>query len=137
MDMPEQSGTELVLKQQQPPTNDDPYHTSLQVVKRELVFKRRHDQVVKTFAKRGRRDSNGEEIGGYEFDQVSDGDENGELDGAQLRQAERATAACPKAVTRIGDVIERICALDNLCMPDSAPKRMPPPSPQQAGKREL
>ena len=26
LDMPEQSGTELVLKQQQPFTNDEPYH---------------------------------------------------------------------------------------------------------------
>ncbi len=134
MDMPEQSGTELVLEQQQPPTNDEPYHTSLQVVKRELQFKRRHDRVAKTLAKRGRRDSNGEEIGGDEYDQVPDGDENGELDGAQLRQAERAAAARPGAATRIGDVIERICARDNLRMPDSPPKRMPPPSPQRAGK---
>ena len=80
MDMPEQSGTELVLEQQQPPTNDEPYHTSLQVVKRELQFNRRHDRVAKTLAKRGRRDSNGEEIKGDEYDQVPDGDENGELD---------------------------------------------------------
>ena len=60
IDMPERSGAELVLEQQQPPTNDEPYHTSLQVVKRELQFKRRHDRVAKTLAKRGRRDSNGE-----------------------------------------------------------------------------
>ena len=56
MDMPEQSGIELVLEQQQPPTNDEPYYTSLQVVKRELQFKRRHERVAKTLAKRGRRD---------------------------------------------------------------------------------
>ena len=53
MDMPEQSGTERVLDQQQPPTNDEPYHKSLQVVKRELQFKRTNDRVAKTFAKRG------------------------------------------------------------------------------------
>ena len=134
MDMPEQSSTELVLDQQQPPTNDEPYHTSLQVVKRELQFKRRHDRVAKTLAKRGRRDSNGEEIGNDEYDQVLDGDENGKLDGAKLRQAERAAVARPGAATRIGNVIERICARDNLCMPDSPPKRMPPTSLQRAGK---
>ena len=42
IDMLEQSGTELVLEQQQPTHNTDsnesPYHTSLQVVKRELQF---------------------------------------------------------------------------------------------------
>ena len=75
------------------------------MVKRELQFKRRHDRVAKTLAKRGRRDSNGEEIRGDEYDQVPDGDKNGELDGAQLRQAERAAAARPGAATRIGDVI--------------------------------
>ena len=85
MDMPEQSGTELVLQQQQPPSNDEPYHTSLQVVKCGLQFKRRHDRVAKTLAKRNRRESNGEEIGGEEYDQVPHGDENGQLDGAQLR----------------------------------------------------
>ena len=82
MDMPEQSGTELVLEQQLPPTNNEPYHTSLQMVKSELQLKRRHDRVANTLAKQGRRDSNGEEIGGDEYDQVPNGDENGELDGA-------------------------------------------------------
>ena len=124
MDMPEQSGTELVLEQQQPPTNDEPYHTSLQMVKRELQFNRIHDRVCKTLAKRGRRDSNGEKIGGQEYDQVPDDNDNDELDGAQLRLAERAAAARPGAATRIGDVIGRICARDNLRLPDSPPKRI-------------
>ena len=65
---------------------------------------------------------------------MPDGDENGELDGAQLRQVERAVAARPGAATRIEDVIEQICDRDNLCMPDSPPKPMPPPSPQRVGK---
>ena len=99
-----------------------------------MQLKRRHDQVAKTLAKRGRRDFNGEEIGGDEYDQVPDGDENGELEGAQLRQAERAAAARSGAATRIGDVIERISGHDNLCMPKSPPKRIPPPNPQQASK---
>ena len=137
-DMPQQSGTELVVEQQQPsdkPEPDpDPYNTSLLTVNRELWFKRKHDRVAKALAKRCRRDSNGDEVGGDEFEQVPDGDENGDLGGAQLRQAELAAAARPGAATRIGDVIERICARDNLRMPDSPPKRMPPPSPQRAGK---
>ena len=32
MDMPEQSGTKLVLEQQQPATNEEPYHPSLKVI---------------------------------------------------------------------------------------------------------
>jgi hypothetical protein len=68
---------------------------------------------------------------------VPDGDENGELDGAQLQRAERAAAARPGAAIRVGDVIERIIARQNLRMPDSPPKRLPmllpQPSPQRAG----
>ena len=104
------------------------------MVKRELQFKRRCNWVAKTLAKRGRRDSHGEEIGGEEYEQIPDCDENGELDGAQLRQAERANAARPGAATGIGDVIEQICACDKLRMPDFPPKRLPLPSPQRAGK---
>ena len=137
-DMPDQAGSKMVIKQRQPrpDTNqvDEPYHTTIEVVKRELRFKRNHERVVKTVAKRARRDSTGEEIGGDEYEQVSEGDENGELNDAQLRQAERATANRPGAAIRIGDAIERICARENLQMPDSPPKRMPPPSPQRAGK---
>ena len=124
-DMPEQAGSEMVIEQRQPrpDTNpvDEPYHTTLEVVKRELRFKRNHERVVRTVAKRARRDSNGEEIGGDEYDQVPEGDENGELNDAQLRQAERAAANRPGAAIRIGDAIERICARDNLHMPDSPP----------------
>ena len=50
MDMPEQSGTELVVEQQQPreePVPDpNPYHTSLETVNRELWFKRKHERVA-------------------------------------------------------------------------------------------
>ena len=65
---------------------------------------------------------------------MPDGDENNELGGAQLRQAERAAAARPGAAVRIGNVNERICASHNLRMPDFTPKRVPPPpSLQRAG----
>ena len=137
-DMPEQAGSNMVIEQRQPrhDTNqvDEPYYTTLEVVKRELRFKRNHERVVKTDAKRIRRDSTGEEIEGDEYEQVPEGDENGELKDAQLHQAERATANRPGAAIRIGDAIERICACENLQLPDSPHKRMPPPSPQQAGK---
>ena len=137
-DIPEQAGSEMVIEQRQPrpDTNqvDEPYHTTLEVVKRELRFKRNHERVVRTVATRTPRDSTGEEIEGDEYEQVPEGDENGELNDAQLRQAERATANRPGAAIWIGDVIERIFARDNLQMPDSPPKRMRPPSPQRAGK---
>ena len=126
MEMPEQSGIKRVVEQQQPrqePEPDpEPYNTSLLTVNSELRFKRQHDLVAKTLAKRGRRDSNGEEINGDELEQVPDGDENGELGDAQLRQAQRVAAARLEAATQIRDVIERICACDNLRMPDSPPK---------------
>ena len=65
---------------------------------------------------------------------MPEGDENGYLNGVQLWQAKRAAADRPGAAIRIGDAIERICARENLQMPDSPPKRMPPPSPQRAGE---
>ena len=136
-DMTEQARSKMVIEQRQPPpdTNqvEEPYHTTLEVVKRELRFKRNHERVVRTVAKQARRDSTGEEIKGYEYEQVPEGDENGELNDAQLRQAERATANPPGAAIWIGDAIERICARENLQMPGSPFKLMPPPSLQRAG----
>ena len=99
-----------------------------------MRFKRNHEQVFKTVAKRARRDSTGEEIGGDEYEQVPEKNENGELNDAQHRQAQRATVDRPGAAIRIKDAIERICARENLQMPDSPPKRMPQTSPQRAGK---
>jgi len=141
MDMPERSGSELVIEQRQPPpihdAIPDPHQTTLLVVNRELRFKRKNARVAKLLSKRNRRDSNGDEIGGDDFEQVPDGDENGELDGAQLQRAERAAAARPGAAIRMGDVIERIIAANHLRMPNSPPKRLPmllpQPNPQSAG----
>ena len=137
-DIPEQAGSEMVIEQRQPRPDtdhvDEPYHTTLDVVKREFRFKRNHERVVRTVAKRARCDSNGEEIGKDEYEQVPEGDENGELNDAQLRQAERAVAERPGAAIRIGNAIERICASENLQIADSPPKRMPTPSPQRSSK---
>ena len=72
VDMPDRPGTELVIEQRQPRQEakspkkpeevEEPYHTSLLVVKRELRYKRRHARVEKTLAKRSRRNSNKEDI---------------------------------------------------------------------------
>ena len=134
MDIHVQSGTEVVVEQQQPLTNVKPYHASLCVVKRKFQFKRRHDRVAKTLAKQSRGDSIDKKIESDEYDQVPHGSENGELDGAQLCQTESAAAARPKVATNIKDVIERIVASDNLSMPNSPPKRMPLLSQQRDGK---
>ena len=114
VDMPKQAGAEIVIEQLllRSDTNqvDEPYHTTLEVVKRELRFKRNHERVVKTVAKQARRDTTGEEIKGDEYEQVAEKNENGELNDAQLRQVERVTANRLGAAIWIGDAIERICA---------------------------
>ena len=52
--------------------------------------------------------------------------------------AERVAAARPDGVIRMGVVIERIIACDNLEPPVSPPARMPaPPTPQRAGPSGL
>ena len=83
-------------------------------MKRKLQFKRNHEQVVRTVAKRARRDTTGEEIKGDEYEHVPEGNENNELNDDQLRQAERATTNRPGAAIRIEDAIEQICARENL-----------------------
>ena len=66
------------------------------------------------------------------------GDADGELHGDQLLMAERVAAARPGGAIRMGDVIERIIARDNLEGQNSPPARMPaPPPPQRAGSSEL
>ena len=71
-------------------------------------------------------------------EELPDGDADGELHGDQLLVAERVAAARPGGAIRMGDVIERIIARDNLERPISPPARMPePPTPQRAGPSEL
>ena len=65
-------------------------------------------------------------------------DDEAEVQGDDLIQAQRAAAARPPPSVRINTVIERICARDHLERPSSPPLRMPPPpSPQRAGKVAL
>ena len=69
-----------------------------------------------------------------EEEELPDGDADGELHGDQLLVAEQVAAARPGGDIRMGDVIERIIARDNLTRPVSPPVRMPtPPTPQRAG----
>ena len=70
--------------------------------------------------------------------ELFDGDADGELHGYQLLVAERVAAARPGAAIRMGDVIERIIARDNLARPVSPPARMrAPTTPQRAGPSGL
>ena len=71
-------------------------------------------------------------------EELPDGDADGELHGDQLLMAERVAASRPGAAIRMGEVIERIIARDNLERPVSPPARMPaPPTPQRAGPSGL
>ena len=66
-------------------------------------------------------------------EELPDGDADGELHGDQILMAERVAAARPGGAIRIGEIIERIIARDNLERPNSPPARMPaPPPPQRA-----
>ena len=67
-------------------------------------------------------------------EELPDGDTDGELHGDQFLVAERVAAARPRGAIRMGDVIERVIARDNLEQPVRLPARMPTPSmPQRAG----
>ena len=66
-------------------------------------------------------------------EELPDGDSEGELHGEKLLVAERVAAVRLGGAIRMGDVIERIFARDNLARPVSLPGRMlPPPTPQRA-----
>ena len=60
------------------------------------------------------------------LDNINNGDSDGKLHGNQLLVAEREAAARPGGAIKMGDVIERIIARDNLERPVSPPARMPP-----------
>ena len=71
-------------------------------------------------------------------EELPDGDADGELHGDQLLMAERVAAARPNGAIRMGKVIERIIARDNLERPDSPLAWMlAPPTPQRAGPSKL
>ena len=92
-------------------------------------FARRHDRITRRL----------ELAGVIEMEEeLPDGDADGELHGDQLLMAERVAAARPGGAIRMGDVIERIIARDNLERPVSPPARMlAPPTQQRAGPSGL
>lgn len=106
--------------------------TELRVAKREERFRKKHARVVAKVTKRGRRDSNGDSIEDNGLDEIPDGDQEGELRGADLERAERAAAARPGARGRLDNVIDLIARMNNVQVPPSPPPRMPPPE-QRAG----
>ena len=67
--------------------------------------------------------------------EASSEEEEAELHGADLANAEQAAAARPGAAIRIQDAIERLLARHNLPRPVSPPPRLPPhiANPQGAG----
>ena len=72
------------------------------------------------------------------MEELPDGDADTELHGDQLLVAERVAAARPGGAIRMGDVIERIIARDNLDRPILPPALIPaPPTPQLAGPSGL
>ena len=95
----------------------------------EKRFARKHVRVTKRL----------EHAGAMEMEEeLPDGDADGEVHGDQLLMAERVASARPDGAIRMGDVIERIIARDNLKQPVSPPARMPaPPTQHRAGPSGL
>ena len=92
-------------------------------------FARRHARVTRHL----------ELAGAIEMEEeLPDGDADGELHGDQLLMAERVAAARPGGAIRMGEVIERIIARDNLERQNSSFARMPASTPpQRAGPSGL
>ena len=92
----------------------------------EKRFNRRHARVIRRL----------ELVGALEINEnLPDGYVDGELQGDELLITERVIAAPPCGAIRMGEVIERIIACDNLERPVATPVRMPaPPTQQRAGR---
>ena len=96
---------------------------------REERFGRRHARVTRRLKHAGANEVE---------EELLDGDAEGELHGDQLLVAERVAAARQGGAIRMGEVIERIIARDNLDRPVSPPDRMPEtPTMQRAGPSGL
>ena len=90
-------------------------------------FARRHARVTRRLELAGAMDMQ---------EELTYGDANGELHGEQLLVAEQVAAARPGGAIRMGDVIERIIACDNLERPISPPSRMPA-TPRRNGQGQV
>ena len=102
----------------------------------ELIIRHPEERVARRHARVTRRFKL---AGAIEMEEeLTDGDADGQLHGDQLLMAERVAAARPGGAIRMGEVIERIIARDNLEGPNSSPVRIPaPPPPQRAGPNGL
>jgi hypothetical protein len=96
--------------EEQPEAGND-LHVVTREERNEARLQRKHQLAVKMATKQNRENS-------------SDEDE-AEVQGDDLVVAQRAAAARPGTSVRINDVIERICARNNLERPMSPPPRMP------------
>ena len=82
----------------------------------ELIIRHREER----FARRRARVTRRLELAGameMEEEELPEGDADSELHGNQLLVAERVAAARPGGAIRMGDVIKRIIARDNLARP--------------------
>ena len=102
----------------------------------ELIIRHHEERLARRHARVTKRL---ELAGAMEMEEeLPNGDADGELHGDQLLIAERVSAARPGGAIRMGDVIERIIARDNLQRPNSPPARMLAPfTPQRAGTSGL
>ena len=97
----------------------------------ELIFRDPEERFARRHARVNRRLELAGQINMEE--ELPDGDADGELHCDQLIVAERVAVARPYGAIRMGEVIERIIARDNLERPISFPARMPKqPTPQCA-----
>ena len=90
----------------------------------EKRFARRYDRVKRCHEFAGAMEM---------WENLLDGDADGELHGDKPLMAERVAAARPVNAIRMGEIIERIIAIDNLERPDSPLAWLSaPPTPQSA-----
>ena len=103
----------------------------------ELIIRHREER----FARRGARVTRRLKLASameMEEKELPDGNADIELHSDQLLVAERVAAARPDGAIRMGDVIERIIARDNLTRPVPLPtQKSVPPTPQRAGPSAL
>ena len=99
----------------------------------ELIIRHTEERFARRYARMTRRL---QLAGAMDMEEeLPDGNADGELHGDQLQVAERVAATRPNGgAIRMGNVIERIIARDNLDRPVSPPARMlEPPTQQRSG----
>ena len=110
-DMPDDPNAELIVQPYMPLTKEQ---IEEQATRREARIKLNHDRVLRTVARIGDRDSDGEELPAEGFDALPDGNADGDLDDAEYVRAQHAASARPGARGRVDQVIEQLCAVGRL-----------------------